>query len=181
MGLSLENVEAAQVAHVSEIACKTGLGTVLSAFLGGMTLRTEPGGPGVGRTSDIPVSRSKLIVTTSFAPIATRRVLGSADLRNRVNNCADDLVNKLRQHKTHSMFMRLSKTFAECLDLISRNLKRLMDMLETIGIESSMAMLGQTLFCIAPVDQAVSISNQIREAGSQPTITKIAHGGARLV
>ena len=55
MGLSLADIEAAQIAHLSEIACKTGLGTVLSAFSGGMTLRTKPGAPGVGRTFDIPV------------------------------------------------------------------------------------------------------------------------------
>lgn len=180
MGLCLENVEAGQIAHLSEIACKSGLGTVLSAFSGGMTLRTKPGAPGVGTISNIPVSKSKLIVTASFAPIATRLVLGSSDLRNRVNRCANDLVTRLRQHKSHSRFMGLSRTFAECLDLISRNLKRFMDMLDSIGIESSMAMVGQTVFCIVPFDEAVSIANQIRKEGAKPIITEIARSGARL-
>src|SRR5690242_12798991 len=39
MGLSLSNTESAQIAHVSEVACKTGLGTVASALTGGLTIR----------------------------------------------------------------------------------------------------------------------------------------------
>lgn len=180
MGLSLKSVEAAQIAHVSEVVCKAGLGTVSSAFSGGMTLRTEPGAPGVGRTSDVPISRSNVIVTSSFAPISTRRALGSIDLRNRIDSCANDLVNTLRQHKTYSSFMRLSRTFAECLGLFSRNLKRLIYMLDSIGIESSMAMLGQTAFCIVPFDEAMSIADKIRKEGSRPIITEVAQTGARL-
>ena len=45
MGLSLSMPEAAQIAHMCEVECKTGLGTVASVFSGGLTVRTAPGAP----------------------------------------------------------------------------------------------------------------------------------------
>src|SRR5512145_2333 len=48
MGLS--KMEAAQVAHCAEIACKTGLGTVAALYTGGYEIRLIPGAPGKGLT-----------------------------------------------------------------------------------------------------------------------------------
>ncbi|MDW3631948.1 MAG: hypothetical protein QOK71_10955, partial [Nitrososphaeraceae archaeon] len=40
--------QAAQIAHIAEIACNTGLGTVISEFYGGLEIRTSFGAPGIG-------------------------------------------------------------------------------------------------------------------------------------
>src|SRR5437588_9747938 len=48
MGLSLSMPEAAQIAHLCEVECKTGLGTVASVFSGGLTVRAGPRAPNSG-------------------------------------------------------------------------------------------------------------------------------------
>lgn len=181
MGLSLSKIEAAQMAHLSEISSNTGLGTVLSAFFGGLNLRTEPGAPGFGKVARIPFSPANRLVTTSFAPIVTKRVLRSHALRSRVNDCSSNMVNTLRQNKALGSFMRLSRRFAECMALRSQRVKRLMDELDSIGILSSMAMLGQTLFCIVPYGDTDSVNNYLRRRGSTPIITEVSTSGARLL
>src|SRR5712692_5973775 len=43
LGSNLSQVEAAQIAHRAEVKHRTGLGTVTSAFYGGLVIRTRPG------------------------------------------------------------------------------------------------------------------------------------------
>src|ERR671920_2526728 len=49
----LSRSQAAQVAHQAEIACNTGLGTVIAEFAGGFEMRTRVGAPGIGYVSKI--------------------------------------------------------------------------------------------------------------------------------
>ena len=52
-----------QAAHIAEIQCQTGLGTVSSLnFGGGLILVTEPGAPGICQTDRIPIAPNYLIV-----------------------------------------------------------------------------------------------------------------------
>src|ERR671930_2399081 len=57
MGLS--TMEAAQIAHNAEIACKTGLGTVIAEFKGGFEIRTNVGAPGIGTIEKMQIAYSK--------------------------------------------------------------------------------------------------------------------------
>src|SRR5207249_10330897 len=76
MGLSLSMAEAAQIAHLCEVECKTGLGTVASVFSGGFTARTAPGAPEIGKVRKLDLPLSLRIVSAGFGPISTRAVLG---------------------------------------------------------------------------------------------------------
>ena len=53
----LTRVEAAQIAHVAEIECKTGLGSVFAAERGGFGILTKPGAPGIGEALSYPGAR----------------------------------------------------------------------------------------------------------------------------
>jgi pantoate kinase len=48
LGLDLSYIEAARVAHKSEIECRTGLGTVFAVTQGGFGVLYKPGAPGIG-------------------------------------------------------------------------------------------------------------------------------------
>jgi pantoate kinase len=52
--LGLTRIEAAQVAHIAEVKCKTGLGTVIAETYGGLEIRTKPGAPGIGEIKKTP-------------------------------------------------------------------------------------------------------------------------------
>jgi pantoate kinase len=181
MGLSLDRVEAAQIAHVSEIACRTGLGTVSSAFSGGFTLRTSPGAPGVGKVTRINLPKSFRVVTASFGPISTRNVLGRKPIKDRVNLCAKSLLDKFDLNDPRTSFMRVSRKFSDCLGLMSRRLARLSQRLDSTGFESSMAMLGESLFGINPDDEAAKTATCIRKEGLTPIVSPISSSGAHLV
>jgi len=41
--LGMSKIEAAQLAHIAEVECKTGLGTVAAETFGGLEIRVKPG------------------------------------------------------------------------------------------------------------------------------------------
>jgi pantoate kinase len=181
MSLSLDRFEAAQMAHIAEIACKTGLGTVSSVFSGGLTLRTATGAPGVGKTARISVPAALRLVTATFGPIATNRLLSNELFEKRVNVCGKRLVESFDKDRLEVSFMELSRKFSDCLNLMSHRLGRLIDRLDSIGFRSSMVMLGESVFCMTPSEEAEQIANVVRGQGLTPTVSSVARSGARLL
>jgi pantoate kinase len=180
-GQSLNRVEAAQIAHVSEIACKTGLGTVTSVFSGGFGLRTSPGAPGVGKTTILPVPKKLRLVTATFGPIATSTVLKNDLIQKRVNMCGTELIERFDAGQLQTSFMELSRTFADCLSLMTQRLSRVVNRVDSIGFRSSMVMLGESLFCMAPVEETGEIADIVLAEGLVPTVSDVARYGAHLL
>ncbi len=181
MGLSLDRVETAQIAHVSEIVCKTGLGTVSSAFSGGLTLRTVPGAPGVGTVRRVNLPISFRVVAATFGPVSTRSVLGSKPMKDRANRCARSLLKKFDLNHPRTSFMRVSRRFSDCLGLMSGRLERLSHSLDSTRFESIMAMLGESLFGIDSDDEAAKTATRIRREGLKPIVCPISRSGAHLL
>lgn len=181
MGLSLDRVEAGQIAHIGEIACKTGLGTVSSVFTGGLTLRTEAGAPEVGNTIRLSLSKPSKIVTATFGPIATSRLLRSDLFQRQVNRCGKRLVENLDKNRLEASFMELSVEFSYCLNLMSHQLRRLIDRLNSIGFKSSMVMLGESLFCLTSSEEVEQVATMVNSQGLTPTVSSIARSGAHLL
>jgi len=63
LSLKLTYNQLGRIAHVAEIKCKTGLGTVGPIMLGGCILTVEPGAPGIGIIDRLPLSSGYSIVT----------------------------------------------------------------------------------------------------------------------
>ena len=181
MGLSLTLTEAAQIAHASEVVRKTGLGTVASAFSGGLTIRTASGAPGIGKVQKVIVPSSLKLVTASFGPISKRVLLQSAPFKNRVNTCADGLLKKMEGQASAENFLSLSKTFAKCLNLTSQRLARLITRLDSIGLKSSMAMLGESVFCLVSKDSVPEAKAVVQSVDIQSEVCDISRSGARLL
>ena len=181
MGLSLDKFEAAQLAHIAEIVCRTGLGTVTSVFSGGLTLRTETGAPGIGKTSVIPVSKVVRLVTATFGPMLTSGFLGNNLFEKRVNACGKGLVVRFDEGRSEDNFMELSRKFSDCLNLMSHRIGRLVDRLDSAGFRSSMAMLGESIFCLAHSDEAGQIARLVQSQGTAPIVSSVARSGAHLL
>ncbi|MGD8506579.1 MAG: GHMP kinase, partial [Candidatus Bathyarchaeota archaeon] len=71
----LSRLEAAQLAHVAEVECGTGLGTVVAEAAGGLEIRARSGAPGVGEMQSIPISEDYVAACLSFGPLSTSRIL----------------------------------------------------------------------------------------------------------
>ena len=181
LDFSLTVIETAQIAHVCEIACRTGLGTVSSVFSGGLNYRSEPGAPGFGRVSKIPLSQSVGVVSASFGQISTPKILTSESMTGQINRCGKDLLNRFLTQRSVSNFMTLSRRFSECLGLTTQRLSGAIKTLEDEHFESSMMMLGESLFCIVAREMVIQLRDSIRLMGLHPTVANVASIGAHLL
>ncbi|UCE29750.1 MAG: hypothetical protein JSV85_03305, partial [Candidatus Bathyarchaeota archaeon] len=57
-----------QLAHVAEVKCLTGLGTVGPLMLGGCCVSVEPGAPGYASIDRIPISSDHRIIAVAYRP-----------------------------------------------------------------------------------------------------------------
>jgi pantoate kinase len=181
LGLSFSMPEAAQIAHLCEIQCKTGLGTVASVFSGGLTVRIMPGAPEIGQVRKLTSPSSLRIVSGSFGPISTRRVLANHYLRKTINACGRALIKRLLQDVSYSNFMSMSRKFSDCVGLISSRLRRAMNALDSLGFICSMMMLGESLFCLLPREHVSLVEEIFRRNGLTPATSKVARSGACLI
>jgi pantoate kinase len=181
MGLSFSMPEAAQIAHLCEIHCKTGLGTVVSVFSGGLTVRTVPGAPEIGQVRKLTLPSSLRIVSGSFGPISTRRVLANHYLKKTINACGQALIEKFLGDASYCNFMIISRKFSNCVGLISARLRRAMNALDSSGFTSSMMMLGESLFCLLPHEDVARVEAILRSHELTPTNSLVARSGARLI
>jgi pantoate kinase len=180
MGLSLSTPEAAQIAHLCEVECRTGLGTVTSVFSGGLTVRTLPGAPGIGQVKKLSLPSSLRVVSASFGPISTRRVLADRDLKGAINSCGRLLIEEFLRDASYCNFMTLSRKFSNCVGLMSSRLRRVMNSLDSFGFKCSMMMLGESLFCILPREDVTRVEAILRSHGLTPVASTVAQMGAGL-
>jgi len=181
MGLSFSMLEAAQIAHLCEVECKTGLGTVASVFSGGLTVRKVPGAPEIGQVRKLTLPSSLRIVSATFGPISTRRVLADHYLKKTINDCGRALIEGFLQDVSYSNFMSISRRFSSCLGLISSRLRRAMNTLDSSGFSCSMMMLGESLFCLLPHEDVSPVEEIFRSNELTPATSKVARSGARLI
>lgn len=152
LDLQLSRVEAAQAAHVVEVKCKTGLGTVIAETFGGVEIRVKPGAPGVGEIKPIEVDDNYAVVCLCFGPISTKKVLTDPKIRKEISKFGGRLVDELiKQPRLHN-FIEFSRRFAESTGLISEKVRKVITEADRHGITCSMAMLGDTVFSLAKRD-----------------------------
>jgi pantoate kinase len=87
LDLPLTYNQIGKIAHVSEIQCQTGLGTVSSlTFSGGCVLVVEPGAPGICQIDRIPITPDHMIVA-GFCKSKTpnKTILTSSQRKKEIN------------------------------------------------------------------------------------------------
>ena len=106
---NLTKVQAAQIAHNADIACKTGLGTVISEFTGGFELRLSVGGPGIGRVIKSELSTDWCVIVLCLEPIKTELWLDKSvtnENKHSLNLLGRKMVNDLHQDQNVDHFSR---------------------------------------------------------------------------
>ena len=180
-GGQLSRIGALRIAHVVDIDAKTGLGTVASVSAGGLAVRVRPGAPGIGKVRKIATPSGIRIVSGSFGKLSKPRILSSRKLTERVDACSRGLVASLLNQKNASTFVSLSRKFGDCLGLVSRRLRGVLDLLDQRGVVSSMMMLGDGAFCIVPQDEARDVARLFQNAGMSAVISRVGRQGAHVL
>lgn len=176
--IGLSRTQAAQVAHHAEIACKTGLGTVIAEFSGGFEMRTSTGAPGVGSVSKIDLENYRAVVLC-LAPISTKSFL--TNRMDEINGLGGVMLRKLSESRSVGEFLKMSHEFAETLGLTEGMCKAPIAALKARGIESSVALFGQTVFTLVPQSRAKEASDALKGFGGTLLVCSIDSNGARVL
>jgi pantoate kinase len=182
LGLGMSKIQSAQIAHVAEIECKTGLGTVIAETFGGFEIRIKPGAPGIGELKCLPTPENAVVACHVFGPLSTRKCLTDPETRSRINRFGGDLVNELEKAPSTINFMRLSRQFAEHVGLITEKVRNILNAADEAGVVCSMPMFGECAFTITDEDRLGRILQVFRKDGSggHTVVSKVDHEGARL-
>ena len=179
----LTRVEAAQLAHVAEIECGTGLGSVFAADGGGFGVLYVPGAPGVGEAMHYEGSDGLSVVYLHYGPIPTREALGDPELRRRINELGGSYVDELHRELTPERFMSYSRRFTEHVGLVTPRLRRVFDATDPEGYTFTMAMFGEVAFTLQRREYVEPILGLLRERASDacPVVCGVDTGGTVLL
>ncbi|MFW9888482.1 MAG: pantoate kinase [Candidatus Thorarchaeota archaeon] len=182
--IEFDSLDAAQHAHYAEVVNRTGLGDVIAQTTGGVEIRIKPGAPGIGEAVKIPVKESLNIVLAGAPGLETKTVLTNKKHRGRIIKAADELMEELVTNPTFESFIHYSKQFAHSIGLMTPRVQLALNELEAVGLnDSSMVMLGDSIFCFCRNDQsaqAIGILSRIWDP-NQIQLTGISEDGGRLV
>ncbi|MFP3985223.1 MAG: pantoate kinase [Candidatus Bathyarchaeia archaeon] len=182
-GLGISKIEAAQLAHIVEIKCKTGLGTVIAETFGGVEVRVKPGAPGIGEINHMLVPKGYVIACLTFASLPTRKILTDTEIRRRINEFGGKLVDDLIEEPNVTNFMKFSRQFAERVGLVTKRIRRVWNAADNAGFVCSMPMFGESTFTLAERESIEKLSKIFHKHGSTGKIfvSEIDFEGARVL
>ncbi len=178
LDVGLSRTQAGQIAHHAEIACKTGLGTVIAEFAGGFEMRTGAGAPGIGSVTNIDLENYKAVVLC-LAPISTKWFL--TNRMDEINGLGGIMLGKLSASRSVDQFLAMSREFADMLGLTEGRCKAPIAALRATGIESSVALFGQTVFTLVPQARAKDARDALKGFGGTLLICNVDSNGARVL
>jgi pantoate kinase len=174
----LSKYEVGQIAHYAEIACKTGLGTVIAEFSGGFEIRTSIGAPGVGLIESMDLEDYKAVIFC-IAPLSTK-----AFLMNNLplaNPLGEKMLKRLRVSKDIDEFLRMSYQFARSLGLTELKCKEPLESLKSHRIQAGVALFGETIFTIVPLDTVNYVKKYLKDFEGTLIVCNIDNIGARVL
>ena len=180
--LGMSRLEASRVAHKAEIDCKTGLGTVFAATVGGFGVLFRPGAPGIGEALKYGRSDELAVVYLHFGPLSTKDALSDPALRRRINELGGRFVDEIKNDLSPSRFMELSRRFTEHIGIATPRLRTVLEEADRSGVPCTMAMFGEVAFSLVERGEAERVAEFLRNAapGHEVKITLIDDQGARI-
>ena len=184
LGLNLTCNQIGRIAHVAEVKCKTGLGTVGPLMLGGCILTIEPGAPGIAIIDRIPISTDYVIVAGVFGPIPTKEVLASPEKRLAVNKWGKKTLEKILSEPSLENFLACCCDFAEKTGFMTERVRTLIRLAEGAGaIGAAQNMVGEAVHALTTLENAENVVQAFKRVLPQEKIL-VAHvdiQGARLI
>ena len=171
------NLKAAQIAHLADLYCKCGMGTVIAEYHGGVEMRVKAGAPGIGEVRSIKHGKDDKVVILCSSPVSTREFLTSKI--SYINGLGGKMLAKLENEPSIDNLLELSLRFARSIGF-GKRLYNIIDMLSSKGYKASLAMFGETIFTIVKdneVDEVTRLLASYGEAlvcsiGSKPYVIK---------
>jgi pantoate kinase len=171
---------AIQTAHLSDLFHGGGLGGVASILGGGTEIRTVPGIPPWGEIRHQAAS-SPIWIATLGPPLSSPPLLRSARFRERVARAGRPGLARLGNRPELLQLLAESEQFTDALGLAPKPLRRTLNSLRRSGARAAQAMLGRSLFAVAPRASARQrIVEILTAAGASALELRPPRSGARL-
>jgi len=170
--------DVAQIAHLAEIRCKTGLGDVLASYHGGFEIRTKSGAPGVGELEKIDPKENLDALIVCFNPISTKKFLG--EKISLVNGLGGKMVQELIKSKDINEFQNKSIKFARYIKVVTPKMEKVVNELRKNGIKCGVALFGETIFSLVPCSEKKKALQILEKYDGFVLSSKIDNSGARL-
>jgi pantoate kinase len=182
LGTDMGLEETAKIAHIAEIECHTGLGSVTAAMIGGFGVSYIPGGPGINWSKKFEDTRNLRTVYLHFGPFPTKKALLDPIIRKRINDLGNKYVDELYDLFTPERFMDFSRSFAEHVGLITPRIRRIFEIMDRAGYKCTMAMFGEVVFRVLEFEEVNNFVDVLEAStpGYQAMVCCIDDKGARV-
>jgi len=184
VNLNLTCRDIGRIAHVAEVKCKTGLGTVSGIMFGGCVLVLEPGAPDHGSVDRIPIPPDYYIVSGVFQPRLTSKFLKSTKKRAIINEIGQKTLERVLAEPSLENFLRSCREFAERTGLASKRVIKLMTAAENSGaIGAAQNMLGEAVHALAERDKVKNVVEAFERVlpSKKIVVAEVSLSGAQLV
>lgn len=184
LNLNLTYNQLGRIAHIAEVKCKTGLGTVGPLMLGGCILTIEPGSPGTALIDRIPISADNVIVAGVVGPIPTKEVLSSSEKRREVNRWGRKTLESILAEPSLENFLTCCLDFAKKTGFMTERLHTMAKLAEKAGaIGVAQNMVGEAVHALTTSDNADRVVQAFKQVlpENQILMGRIDLQGARLV
>jgi pantoate kinase len=184
LDLKLTYNEIGRIAHVAEVECKTGLGTVGPLMLGGCAITVEPGAPGISVIDRIPLSDDYMIVAGVYRSMPTKQVLMSAGRRLEVNRNGKKTLAAILARPSVENFMACCFDFAVNAGFMTERLGQLARLAEKAGaVGVAQNMVGEAVHALTSKENAVHVAEAFEKVlpKEKVLVSSIDFQGARLI
>jgi pantoate kinase len=185
LGLPLTFNQVGKAAHIVEIQCQTGLGTVSSlASCGGCVLVVEPGAPGTCVVDRIPITPDYVVVAGIFKSVAKKTVLSSPERRLEVNRFGRKTLDAILAEPSLENFLDCCWQFAKDAGLATERVGKLVHLAKKAGaVGAAQNMVGEAVHAVALEENAADVAEAFKQVLPKENVlvSKIDFQGARLM
>jgi pantoate kinase len=185
LGLPLTYNQIGKIAHVAEIQCQTGLGTVSSlSFSGGCVLVVEAGAPGICQIDRIPITSDYRIVVGFLQSKIPKTILSSPEKKKAINNHGKKALDSILAEPSLENFMDCCWDFAQKAGFATDNICQLVTAAKKAGaVGAAQNMIGEAVHALVLEENAESVAEAFKQTlpPQQVIVSKIDFQGARLL
>jgi pantoate kinase len=186
LALPLTYNQIGKIAHVAEIQCQTGLGTVSSlTFSGGCVLVVEPGAPGICRIDRIPITPDFMIVAGFFQSNTPKKlVFSSIEKKQEINQYGKKTLEAIIAEPSLENFLECCWEFSQKAGFATESTRQLVRIAKKAGaVGAAQNMIGEAVHALVLEENADCVAEAFKQTlpSQQVIVSKIDFQGVRLV
>ena len=185
LGLALTFNQIGKIAHIADVKCKTGLGTVTPLTYGGTCMLVlEPGAPGIGKVDRIILDPTYVLVAGIVKTTAPKSVLSNSQKHPEIKCWGRKTLDKILEDPSIENFMACCWEFAQKTGFATEKVKQLVDLAEKAGaVGAAQNMIGEVVHAVVKEKNADHVAEAFKQVLPRGNVfvSKLEMEGARLV